>query len=178
MLYTGKGDDGTTTLFGVGQKKRLSKSDFVFEALGSLDSLNSFLGLLKVKSGLDLAPKIGDIQEKLFIIQASIGGAENQKLPEKVVDEMEETIKQIESQLPKITTFLVAGGTELSALLDIARAKARQTERVIIILKEEGDHQINPVILRYLNRLSSFLYALSRYDNHISGVEESAPKYK
>src|SRR3989338_11146331 len=93
MLYTRKGDTGTTKTFGCDQ--RGSKSSSIAEALGSLDEINSFLGLLKIKAGGDVAEKIGQIQQDLFIIQAELAGAPKTISPEKI-KWLEEIIDGIE----------------------------------------------------------------------------------
>ncbi len=184
MLYTRKGDTGTTKTFGCDQ--RISKSSAIAEALGSLDEINSFLGLCKVKSEQDIKYKIEDrkfgevvhdIQQTLFIIQAHVAGADK-KVPEEKVVAVESLIDTIEKILPPIKTFFISGGTELAAMFDVARTIARQAERRVVAVSEEGDRKIDPETLKYLNRLSSILYALARLSNHLNGVTEEAPKYQ
>jgi len=182
MLYTGKGDDGKTKLFGCDQK-RVSKSSSVAEALGNLDELNSFLGLVKVKSlekKLEIGGKpfleiVGDMQENLFTISANIAGA-NKSITDDKVKGIEKIIAECEKELPPIKTFSLAGGVELSALFDFARTLARRAERRVVTVNEELNN-ISPEILKYLNRLSSILFALARLTNHRSGIKESAPRY-
>ena len=184
MLYTRKGDGGTTKTFGCDQ--RVSKSSSIAEALGSLDEINSFLGLLKVKSGnmsLDLSSgkvlfsvNIDRIQQDLFIVQAELAGANKRISPEKVVW-LEEIIDSIEKMLPPIKTFFVSGGTELASLSDIARTICRRAERRVVGVTEEGKITISKETLAYLNRLSSVLYAFARIFNHMGGIKEEAPKY-
>jgi len=173
MLYTGKGDDGKTNLFHCDQ--RLSKSSLVAEALGSLDELNSFLGWCKVKAP-DFAPKLEKVQNKLFVIQAEMAGAEK-FVTESDVSELEAWIGEIEKTLPPIKSFIVSGGSELSAMLDYARTLARKVERRVVAIKESREVDLKPETLAYLNRLSSFLYALARQANKEEGIEESGPKY-
>jgi len=182
MLYTGKGDDGKTKLFGCDQK-RISKSSSVAEALGNLDELNSFLGLIKVKTigekfevgGKTSQDIVGDIQENIFTISACIAGADKGITADKV-KEIEDIVAVCENELPPIKTFSLAGGTELSALFDFARTLARRAERRVVAVNDELNN-INPEILKYLNRLSSILFALARLTNHRSGIKESAPRY-
>lgn len=181
-LYTGKGDDGTTKFFGCDQK-RVSKNSTVAEALGNLDELNSFLGVVKVHkkaSNLKLLTSsfskiLEEIQENLFIICARVAGAEK-SITEKKVRKMEEMIARCEKELPPITTFSIAGGTELSALLDFARTLARRAERSTVSVNDEMG-AISPEILKYLNRLSSLLFALARLTNLKSGIKETSPSY-
>ena len=130
MLYTGKGDNGTTRVFGC--EERISKASDIPEALGALDELNSFVGFCKVKAKSTGDPEViladkklqtssilRAVQENLFILQAEVAGAPKSLGKEKI-EEMEKMVKAIEQQIPPITTFLIAGGTELSALLDVA----------------------------------------------------------
>jgi len=183
MLYTRKGDTGTTKTFGCDQ--RVSKSSSIAEALGSMDEINSFLGLCKVRSfekGFLVGDKkMGDvvhnIQQTLFIIQAELAGAEK-KVEESKVIEVEGIIDAIEKILPPITTFFISGGTELAATFDVARTVSRRAERRVVAVNEEGVRPLDPNTLKYLNRLSSILYALARLSNHLSGITEESPTYK
>lgn len=182
MLFTGKGDGGTTKFFGRDQS-RVSKSSKVAEALGSLDELNSFLGLVKVKS-LEarthralrgLADIVEGVQENIFIISANIAGAPKNLSLDKA-KEMESIILECEKKLPPIKTFTIAGGTELSALFDISRTLARRVERRVVAVHDESG-KISPEILKYLNRLSSLLFAFARLTNRLSGIKENSPRY-
>jgi cob(I)alamin adenosyltransferase len=178
MLYTGKGDSGETSIFG--SCERLSKASPVIEALGALDEINSLLGVCKMRAASngdgEMSKLVGDAQQSLFVVQAEVAGAPKE-LSEHKVAEMEEKIGAIERQLPPITTFFVAGGTELSAMFDYARAVSRRAERRLIAYKDFGG-SISPASLRYANRLSSLLYALSRVANVKSEVAEEKPTYR
>ncbi len=153
MLYTKKGDDGTTKTFGCDQ--RISKSSAVAEALGNLDEINSFLGLCKVQAtylgfklkDTNLADFVHNMQKNLFIIQAEIAGADK-VITEDKVKELEEIVDNIEKELPPIKSFFISGGTSdmtkwqlggagLGAIFDIARVIARRAERRVIVLDEE-----------------------------------------
>jgi cob(I)alamin adenosyltransferase len=180
MLYTGKGDDGTTGLFGT--EKRISKASPISEALGSVDELNSLLGLCKVKADGLLVTEdalaevvIGKVQQQLFVVQAELAGTDKTINKEKVV-ELEGYINAIEKQLPKIRTFRVAGGTELSALFDYTRAVSRRAERRVLAARSE--RPVGKETQAYLNRLSSLMYALSRLANAKSGITEEPPRYE
>lgn len=182
MLYTRKGDKGDTYFFS--SKDRFSKSGERAEALGALDELNSLLGLCKVKSqetsikteGHTLSYILEQVQQNLFIIQAALAGADKTITQEKI-DAVEKIIDTIEKELPEIKTFFLAGGTELSTLLDYARAVSRRAERIIVKYLEAGEIELKPEICAYLNRLSSLLYALVRIVNLKSGVQEIPPSY-
>jgi cob(I)alamin adenosyltransferase len=185
MLYTRKGDNGTTKTFGCDQ--RISKSSAVAEALGVMDEVNSFLGLCKVKSkeqGFNFAVPAGrleevihDIQKNLFIVQAELAGA-TESVTENKVKEIEEITDSLEKELPKIQSFFISGSTELSASFDFARTLARRAERRVVAVYEAGDVGVGKYTLQYLNRLSSVLYALARLSSHLSGITEESPDYK
>jgi len=176
-LFTGKGDKGTTTAFGCNQQ-RISKSSELPEALGSLDELNAFLGFVKMRaiSSPRIAGTIREIQESLFIIQAETAGADK-RLKEGLVEEIGKIVNDIEKEIPPVRGFSIAGGTELSALLDVARTLARRAERRIIAVKEMNLRDLSDETMAYMNRLSSLLFALARLANHLAGVKEENPKY-
>lgn len=177
MLFTGKGDKGTTKLFGCSQQ-RISKSSEVPEALGALDELNAFLGFVKMRA--TSAPRIRtalhETQQTLFIVQAEVAGGDK-RLPEGTVEGVEDVVNGIEQEIPPVKNFCIAGGTELSALLDVARTIARRTERRVVAVHEGGHRALAPETLAYLNRLSSLLFALARLANHEAGVKEENPHY-
>ncbi|MBI2099723.1 MAG: cob(I)yrinic acid a,c-diamide adenosyltransferase [Candidatus Vogelbacteria bacterium] len=174
MLYTRKGDGGTTKTFGCDQK--IAKSSAVAEALGSLDEINSLLGVCKIKAPADLAVIVGRAQQDLFIVQAELAAADKH-LGEAKVKEVEKIIDEIERELPPITTFFVSGGTELAASFDHARTVARRAERRAVAAREAGA-ELGDITMGYLNRLSSLLYALARLANHRAGVAEEPPTYE
>lgn len=183
MLYTKSGDDGTTKTFGCDQ--RISKSSAAAEALGTVDEINSFLGICKVKSSKkkltvinkNISDIVHEIQQTLFVIQAELAGADKEVMEGKIV-ELEKLIDNIEKTIPPIKTFFIPGGTELGADFDFARTIARRAERRVVQVSEEGVQPVGPNTVKYLNRLSSGLYALARLCNHLSGITEESPSYK
>jgi cob(I)alamin adenosyltransferase len=185
MLYTRKGDHGTTKTFGCDQ--RVSKSSLVAEALGSLDEANSFLGLARAKTtGMFFKTALGkmsfpdlvlETQQNLFIVQAEVAGSALKITADKIT-RVEQIVDEIEKVLPPIKNFFISGATEVGALFDITRTLARRAERRVIAAKEEGKINVTAETMQYLNRLSSLLYALARISSHIEGVEEIKPDYK
>lgn len=135
---------------------------------------------------------IEQVQQDLFIIQANLAGADKYITQEKI-NEAEKVIDTIEKEMPPIKTFFVSGGTELAALFDYSRAVARRAERRVVGLSEEKKtmvelskenrsdaepvKEIDPMILKYMNRLSSLLYALARFANFKAGTKEKPPTY-
>jgi len=182
-LYTGKGDNGTTKLFDAAPGVRASKASPIFEALGACDELNTTVGWAKVIAGelrvgeRSCAEILHEVQDHLFTLQAELAGAEK-AISKESVEQAEATIHAIEAELPEITTFLVPGGTELSARLDMARALSRRAERRVVAVHESGERVMGEQSLRYANRLSSLLYSLVRLENHRKEVGESAPRYR
>lgn len=188
MLYTKKGDGGTTKLFDCPQGVRVSKSDFAFEVLGTLDEINSSLGFAKVlaeKSGIDITFQgkamsyveiLEKLQENLFSIQGEVAGADTHIKMDSVTFE-EEVIDEIEKTLTPINSFIISGGTELGAYLDVCRTIARKSERYLVTLKEKNERKINDESMIFMNRLSSILYALARYANQQNNIKEKGPSY-
>jgi cob(I)alamin adenosyltransferase len=183
MLFTRKGDGGTTKTFGCDQ--RISKSSTIAEALGGLDEINSLLGLCKLKAreinltygqGVAIYDVVNNIQQNLFTVQAELAGADKH-LAEVKVKEVEEIINIIEAELPPIRTFFVSGGTECAATFDFARTVARRAERRVVAAVAEGNVKLGEFTLPFLNRLSSILYALARLSNAKSGITEEPPTY-
>ncbi len=183
-LFTGKGDGGTTKLFDSGPGQRASKSSPIFECLGMLDELNTLVGWCKAGCPEDFVTQertvkiiLHDVQDHLFTLQAEVAGAQK-SVPLSSVEMLGVMINRIEAEMPPIKTFLVPGGTELSARLDIARAVARRAERRLVTLHESGERIVSESSRAYANRLSSLLYALTRLVNHRAGVPENPPSYK
>ena len=186
--YTAKGDGGTTRLFNCPQGARLSKGDVIFEVLGGVDELNSFVGWCRAvakRSSLQEAKRtkfldtLLFIQEDLFIIQAELGGGTT-RLSEEKVRRLEDAIERFSGGFPAIHSFVIPGATELGGLLDVSRAIARRVERLYIQTKKKvrpGKSGGTPTAA-YLNRLSSLLYVLARYANYVHDVPEKAPSYK
>jgi cob(I)alamin adenosyltransferase len=181
-LYTKKGDGGSTTLFNTPNGKRLPKDSPVFDALGTLDELNTVIGLAKVAAKHEAVHCLGEtleellhrVQDSLFSIQAEVAGAPH-TTSGGVLTDIEARIHFIEKSLPPISSFFVPGGTEVSARLDHARAVSRRAERSVVAL---GEKAVSKETTAYLNRLSSLLYALTRYVNKEHGVTEQPPQYR
>lgn len=149
-----------------------------------LDELNCLTGWCKAgcPEDFEVGGRSGkvilrDVQDHLFTIQAEIAGAEK-SVPQGSVERLGVLISAIEKSLPEIKSFLVPGGTEFSARLDIARAVSRRVERRLLGLHESGERPVSASSRAYANRLSSLFYALTRLANHTASVEENPPEYK
>jgi cob(I)alamin adenosyltransferase len=174
MFYTKKGDDGKTTTFGCDQ--RFSKSSAIAETLGSIDELDSYLGIIKAKSQKLIAGSLLEIQENLFIIQAQVAGVDK-KITEEKIKDMEKSIDSIEKEISPIKSFIIPGANEISAMFDFARTLSRKTERRVVSVSEENLVNIDSSTLAYLNRLSSLLFALARLSASESDIDEKHPTY-
>ena len=173
MKTWGSGDDGTTGLFG---HERVSKDHLRPEAYGTIDEATSALGAAKC-SGVEArtADLIEDAQRDLYVMMGEIATtAENlSKLPslmgEDQVAKVDRWCEEIEGAVTIPNQFILPGGCMASAQLDVARTIVRRAERVCVRLQREGVHD-NPSIVRYLNRLSTLLYLLARYEDDRKGV--------
>lgn len=191
MLYTRKGDDGTTKLFDSPQGVRIQKDDIIFDALGSVDELNSSIGYAKSITQEEtsaytltihaqvqtLTEILETLQNTLFSVQAELAGSKD-LISKSHIDYEEELIASVERAIPPITTFLIPGGDALSAYLDVCRTIARRAERDVIKSSLQHPNRVSESLIQFLNRLSSVLYALARFVNHTQNMHEKPPTYK
>lgn len=170
-IYTKKGDDGTTSLWYGG---RVAKSDVRTEAYGALDEAASALGVARSLCGADQAELAADLlrlQDDLFIAGAELATAP--EAAERLVDgvsrvtaamaaELESVIDRYMAQVELPPKFVIPGGTQLSAQLDVARTVIRRAERRTVVIAQEGG-LASPELLRFLNRASDAAYAMARF---------------
>ncbi len=178
-IYTRTGDKGTTSLFG-GRKVR--KDHERLEAYGSLDELNAILGWFRSRATQpDLAALAEDAQRRLFDLGAHLAtppdaGKARSHLPllaPERVTELEEAIDRLETELEPLHAFVLPGGTEESAILQVARAVCRRAERWVVRASEEDRLPIEEAGLAYLNRLSDLLFVMARVSARRSGTAET-----
>ena len=173
-IYTRTGDTGETSLF---SGDRARKDDPRVDAYGEVDELNAWLGFARASS-LDpaLDAEIVTIQRDLFALGAQLADPAD-KLARRVTKaaigdgqilRLEQLIDRLEEELPPLRRFILAGGTPAGAALHLARTVCRRAERRMVAL----DPPIDPVLLRYVNRLSDLLFVLARTVNHRAGVSE------
>jgi cob(I)alamin adenosyltransferase len=173
-IYTKTGDDGTTGLFGGG---RLPKNHIRIEAYGTVDELNSFIGLLTdTIHDADDVMFFRKIQSKLFTIGSHLA-TENSKMTDKLPAISEDDIKALENKMDEadeilqpMKHFILPGGNISISYCHVARCVCRRAERNIIALSQHAE--INPVIQKYLNRLSDFLFVYARKLHVKLNVEE------
>jgi cob(I)alamin adenosyltransferase len=177
-FYTGRGDCGDTCLFG---GRKVPKGDPIFDAIGDVDALNSAVGvsLYYVRDDIVRA-ELRAVQNNLFVIGANLAALQNTsvkavKLGKNDVTRLEEAMKDIERRVPPPKKFVIPGGCEGAVHLHVARAAARRAERSA--LRTSKKYKVSAEALRYLNRLSSYLFAAAIYLNYVEGIKESHPTY-
>jgi len=173
MKTWGSGDDGTTGLFG---HERVAKDDPRPESYGTIDEATSALGVAKCSGVEDRTRElIEEAQQDLYYIMGEIATTDENldKLAVRVgqahVDKLDGHCAEIEAAISIPNQFVLPGGCMASAQLDLARAMIRRAERVTVRLLRSGVSK-NTAILRYLNRLSTLLYLLARYEDDRKGV--------
>lgn len=176
LLYTKTGDSGQTSLVG---GERAPKHCVRLDAYGTLDEFSSFLGVVLSDSGCteEVRGQLLAIQNRLFDVGCYLATAVPEGTTPAItglidddVSRLEGWIDALDEQTPKIRAFVLPGGTSLSAHTHVARAVCRRAERRVFALCEES--YVDPLVTRYLNRLSDYLFILARYFNFLSGVTE------
>jgi len=174
-IYTKTGDRGDTRLF---DGTRTRKDDSRVETYGDIDELNSFIGAaLAWVADKELAALLRDIQRDLFSVGAQLANPRSAEessgrfhLEPRRIEILEEAIDRFETELPPLRQFILAGGGPAGALLHVARTVCRRGERRVVALARNV--AIDEVVIRYLNRLSDFLFVLARLINHRQGQQE------
>ncbi|MBL0407469.1 cob(I)yrinic acid a,c-diamide adenosyltransferase [Microvirga aerilata] len=170
-IYTRTGDQGTTALAAGGRRP---KHDLRIEAYGTVDETNACLGLVRIHTaGHEIDPMLGRIQNDLFDLGADLATVETDKplpyeplrITQEQVDRLEREIDALNSELSVLRSFVLPGGTPAAAALHLARTVCRRAERHVVELTEKPDEKVSPEAVKYLNRLSDFLFVASRYVN-------------
>lgn len=175
-IYTKTGDQGKTSLIG---GTKVPKSDLRIEAYGTVDELNSFIGLLGDYLVDDaIKTLLKEIQDRLFTIGSSLACDPEKEPLMKIPDLKEDDIILLENEmdkmneaLPLMKNFIIPGGHVAVSTAHIARCVCRRAERLCVRLKEDGSF-VEPLVIKYLNRLSDFLFVLARYIGHLLQVAE------
>ena len=174
-IYTRTGDDGTTGLFG---GRRVPKSDPRIECYGTIDELNAALGLAGAAGEAELARALARVQNELFVIGSHLATPQDDTrrlaqvpdLDESAIAGLETEIDMADAQLAPLRQFILPGGVESAARLHLARTVCRRAERLLV--RFAAEQPVEPVILRYLNRLSDWLFVQARGCNHRAGVPD------
>jgi cob(I)alamin adenosyltransferase len=172
-IYTRAGDQGETSL---GDGSRVPKLDCRIGAFGTVDELNSSLGvaLADVEFPEQLRPSLSQIQNDLFDVGADLcvpfGIGDRLRIEQAHVDRLEGLCDEFNADLPPLKSFVLPGGTTAAARLHVARTTCRRAERDALAANEE--HGVSPLVLAYLNRLSDFLFIAARWANADAGRDE------
>lgn len=173
-LYTRTGDKGETSIIG----GRVGKDDIRVDAYGTVDELNSVVGMamteLSPEKFQDILADLETIQHELFDCGgdlATINGKRGFKLQQESIDEMEAKIDVYIQEAPELERFILPGGSKGSAHIHLARTVARRAERLVVALMRTGE-EVHPITLKYLNRLSDYFFAIARVINFREGVKD------
>jgi cob(I)alamin adenosyltransferase len=174
-IYTRTGDDGTTAL---GTTRRVPKDDPRVAAYGTVDELNALIGLA-LSFGLDekLAQALAKVQNDLFHLGSDLAFPSEDKkqfsvprIEERHILALEALIDELNEVVGPLTNFILPGGSQGAAALQVARAVCRRAEREVVSLSRS--EEVNPLNLQYLNRLSDALFVMGRFENKQKGIEE------
>jgi cob(I)alamin adenosyltransferase len=173
-IYTRTGDAGETSLF---DGSRVSKADRRVDAYGDVDELNAWLGLVRAnRLDADLDQPLVRIQQDLFALGAQLADPRD-RIAERVrkaslgdadVERLEQLIDRLESEVPPLRRFILAGGSPAGAALHVARTVCRRAERRMVALTPTPE----AVLVKYVNRLSDLLFVMARVVNHRAGTPE------
>jgi cob(I)alamin adenosyltransferase len=174
-IYTRTGDTGETSLF---DGTRVSKADPRVDAYGDIDELNAWLGFARAQHlPEDLELELSAIQRDLFAVGAELADprhriaarVEKASIGDDAVGRLEALIDRLETEPPPLKRFILPGGSAGAAALHVARAVCRRAERLMVGL----DPPVDPVLIRYVNRLSDLLFVLARVVNHRAEFAET-----
>lgn len=172
-IYTKTGDSGTTSLFG---GKRLGKDDMRIESYGTIDELNSFIGVVISQMNDEEHKSILlNVQNRLFDIGSVLACDPEKPLLNSDIQEsdillLENAMDNMENSLEPLRNFILPGGSTAIGFAHVCRTVCRRAERRVISLSRES--KVDPVIIKYLNRLSDYFFILSRYMAYKTGVKE------
>lgn len=173
-IYTKKGDQGTTSLFGGAS---IGKNSMRINAYGTVDELNSILGIVLTHPVSERGEAIlKELQHQLFILGADLATLPSKKtkvdrISGNEIKKLEDWIDELDEQLPALTSFILPGGAPAGATLHQARTVCRRAERHAVALKTENP--VSDEVIMYLNRLSDLLFVMARFENRNAGEPET-----
>jgi cob(I)alamin adenosyltransferase len=175
-IYTKTGDGGKTSLIG---GTKVSKAHIRIESYGTIDELNSYIGVVSDSINIEASKKmLREIQDRLFTIGSSLACDPDKEPLMKLPDLKEDDISLLEQQidtmnavLPAMKNFILPGGNIAVSHAHVARCICRRAERICVGMKAE-DLFVDDLVIKYLNRLSDYLFMLARYIGHETGAEE------
>ena len=175
-IYTKTGDKGSTSLIG---GVRVPKNHIRIESYGTVDELNSYLGMVNdMTQDVLINDWIREIQDRLFTVGSVLATNPDKEVKMELPDVhdadviwLEQKIDEMNEELPEMRSFILPGGHLASSTCHVARCICRRAERICVGMQEQ-DEVIPELIIRYLNRLSDFLFVLARFIAHKNGVED------
>lgn len=175
-IYTKTGDKGGTSLIG---GVRVSKSHIRIESYGTVDELNSFIGMVNDLAGnAQINEWLHEIQDRLFTVGSVLATNPDKEVKMKLPDLhdadvtwLEQRIDEMNEVLPEMRSFILPGGNLASSTCHVARCVCRRAERICVHMQETNE-VIPALIIQYLNRLSDFLFVLARYISHLHHAPE------
>lgn len=175
-IYTKTGDAGRTSLIG---GKKISKADIRIETYGTVDELNSHIGMVADTGSIaDAVNVLKEIQDRLFTIGSELACDPDKEtkvfipdLHESDVQFLEQEIDRMDEVLPAMKSFILPGGSVAVSSAHIARCVCRRAERLCVAMNENGE-PVDGLIIKYLNRLSDYLFTLARYSAHVQGIPD------
>lgn len=175
-IYTKTGDAGKTSLIG---GTKVSKNNIRIESYGTVDELNSHIGMVAdMFPDITMVKNLREIQDRLFTIGSSLACDPDKETKMKIPDLhesdiqfLEQEIDRMQDQLPEMKSFLLPGGHPSVSATHIARCVCRRAERICVGMQQD-EMEISPLVIKYLNRLSDYLFVLSRYAAKFLNVAE------
>lgn len=175
-IYTKTGDKGSTSLIG---GVRVPKSHIRIEAYGTVDELNSYLGMVNdMAQNHKISEWLREIQDRLFTVGSVLATTPDKEVKMKLPDVhtedvqwLEQRIDEMNETLPEMRSFIIPGGNLAASTCHVTRCICRRAERICVAMQEQQEY-IPGLIVQYLNRLSDFLFVLARYIGHINGAQE------
>lgn len=172
-VYTKKGDKGETSLIG---GVKVSKAETRIHAYGTVDELNSYMGILRAQITKDsVVETIAEIQDRLFTLGSLLASHPTSKMivpdiQESDIELLEHQIDGMNEMLPELKSFILPGGNTLEAHCHVARCVCRRAERWAVQLSQL--EAVEDILIKYLNRLSDYLFVLARFVNYLAGTTE------
>ena len=158
-IVTKTGDDGST---GLASGQRVSKADDIIEAIGSIDELNSSIGMVRsVCVNPELDGELTQLQHNLFNCGGDLCLEGSVLISQQQITDMEQAIEKTNQKLAPLKNFILPGGSEITSRLHMARSFCRRAERVLV--KASQQHEFNPLLKVFINRLSDWLFVVARY---------------
>jgi len=175
-IYTKTGDKGTTSLIG---GTKVNKSHIRIESYGTVDELNSWIGVVNDHiNETDTQQALKEIQDRLFTIGSSLACDPDKEIKLKIpdlqetdVEFLEREIDRMNERLPEMKTFILPGGAPAVSFAHVARCVCRRAERICVAMQAE-ELEIEPLVIKYLNRLSDYLFVVARYIGSLQKAEE------